>query len=56
MATQFIKEHNFLTLAIALVLWPTKVIFVYFWLCLTQTAAAVRKEFKALKTHDGWAR
>lgn len=56
MATQFIKEHNFLTLAIALILWPAKVVSVYFWLCLTQTAVTVGKEFKALKSYEGWSR
>lgn len=56
MATQFIKEHNFVTLTFALMLWPTKVVSVYFWVCLTQTVASVRKEFKTLKSYDGWDR
>lgn len=56
MATQLVKEHNFVTLTFALLLWPAKVVSVYFWLCLTQTVASVRKEFKELKSYDGWDR
>lgn len=55
MATRVKQEHWLVTLLLA-VIWPLKVISVYFIDCFREVSDEVVKEWKSRKRYTGWER
>lgn len=55
MATRVKQEHWLMTVLLA-VIWPIKVVAVYFIDCINDVAAEVKREWSSRKRYTGWER